>query len=292
MTLRHLQIFVEVAETGKMSEAANHLFISQSSISQAIGDMESYYSTVLFERLSKKLYITPAGEKLLQYAKQILLLYQNMEDFLNNGKTIKKLRIGATFTVGTYLMSPLIQQFNVINPSIDTEVVVEKTAALERMLLDGKLDVALVEGTINKTDLLSFPVINDELFLICSPSHPFYQKDSVRLEELKDQPFILRERGSKTRMIFEQYLLEKNIPIHEKWICNNSEAIKYAVTSGQGLGVLSEKAIQEECQKGRLKIIPIQNVHMTRKFSIVYHKSKYLYGALTDFINICENYTT
>lgn len=135
-------------------------------------------------------------------------------------------------------------------------------------------------------------MINDELFLICSPSHPFDQKDSVRLEELKDQPFILRERGSKTRMIFEQYLLEKNIPIHEKWICNNSEAIKYAVTSGQGLGVLSEKAIQEECQKGRLKIIPIQNVHMTRKFSIVYHKSKYLYGALTDFIDICENYTT
>ncbi len=112
MTIRHLKVFIEVAEKGKMSAAAEALFITQPSVSQAIRELEEHYTTLLFERLSKRLYITEAGKLLYGYAKQVVSQFDLMEDNMAPDNLKEKLRIGATLTIGGSILSPLAKRLS------------------------------------------------------------------------------------------------------------------------------------------------------------------------------------
>lgn len=290
MTIRHLQILIAVADYGKMSAAAKHLFISQSSVSQVIAELEAEYNTRLFERLSKKLYITDKGRELLRYARRITLLYEEMEEHMREGGGNETLKVGATYTVAASVLSNIIQCFDDCHPNVTAEVVVGRTNDLAQKLIRNELDIALVEGVITLSELYTIPVMDDELFLICNDTHPFYALEAVDIAELQGHPFIVREKGSRTREIFDRFLIERDIQVKEKWICNNSEAIKCAVISGQGLAVISEKWVVQECAKGLLKKLRINGASMKRKFSLVYHKNKFHSEALMKFIEICQDY--
>lgn len=290
MTLRHLRIFVEVVNCGKMSEAASRMFISQSSISQAISDLESHYQIKLFERLSKRLFLTEAGKDLYDLASKVILTYDEMDKYMNHLTNNQILRMGATFTIGATILPQLLRTFNMECPDVTTKVVVDRTPILETQLLQGELDLALVEGSVKNQDLIVEHVLKDELFLVCSPYHPFALKKQVTLKELDGQDFIMREPTSKTRKIFEHYLKESQIAVNEKWTCNNLETIKAAVIGGYGLSVLSARYIRPEQEKGIIRAIPIRNVKMLRDFSLVYHKSKYEFSAFQTFTSLCRDY--
>lgn len=289
MTLRHLQIFVDVVDNGKMVSAADKLYISQSSVSQAIADLESTYQVKLFERLNKRLYITEAGRDLLGYARSILTLYKDMDEHMNNMKPM--IRIGSTFSVAASVMSEIIQKYNEKMPLVKTEVVVERTGNIENLLLKSEIDLAIVEGEIKSPDLILEPLVDDELFLICPPSHPFFAHDEIDLCELQGQPFVQREIGSYTRWLLEHQLSEHNIQVNNKWICNNSEAIKSAVISGQGLAVMSGRILLSECKNGQLKLIRIRDIQLSRQFTLVYHRNKYLSESLQTLMAICRQHT-
>lgn len=289
MTIRHLQIFVDVADSGKMTSAAEKLYISQSSVSQAIADIESEYKIKLFERLNKRLYITAAGEELLRYARNILSLYIDMDDSMRGRKPT--LRIGSTFTIAASILSDLIRQLDKSQPLVRTEVVVERTGNLETMLLRNELDMALVEGKIRSEDLIQTPLLDDELFLVCSPAHPFFQRDEIYLRELQDQPFVQREKGSRTRWLLEHHLQQHGVQVYNKWVCNNNEAIKSAVIGGHGMAVMSGRILMAECENGLVKLVRIKDVSLSRKFSMVYHKDKYISKDLSHLINICLQYS-
>lgn len=116
MTIRHLKIFIEVVDSGKMSTAASRLFISQPTVSQAISELEVHYGGLLFERLSKKLYITEKGRKLLSYARNVVKSFDDMEDMMLQDKNIEKIRIGATNTVGNCILSEIISSYKEFEP--------------------------------------------------------------------------------------------------------------------------------------------------------------------------------
>lgn len=290
MTLRHLRIFIEVVNCGKMSEAASRLFVSQSSISQAVSELEEHYHIKLFDRLSKRIFLTSAGEELYGLASKVILTYDEMERYMENITDRQVLNVGATFTIGATILMQLFRALSVECPNVSTKAIVDRTSVLERQLLRGELDVALVEGAIKSPDLLVCPVIEDELVLVCAPTHPFAKRRQVSLKELEGQDFIMRESSSKTWKIFESYLLQGNVKVTEKWICNNLETIKAAVIGGYGLSVLSARYIREETKKGTMVEIPIKDVHMLRDFSLVYHKSKYPFSAFQKFISLCQEY--
>ena len=145
MTIRHLRIFIAVAETGKMGLAAKQLYIAQPTVSQVISDMEKSYGVKLFERLSKKLYITPQGERLLSYARHIVSLFDEMERSMRNSSAQVLLRVGATITVGSCVLSPIIRRYEELFPLSQVQVFVDNTRLIEEMLLESQLDVALVE---------------------------------------------------------------------------------------------------------------------------------------------------
>ncbi|HBR03072.1 MAG TPA: LysR family transcriptional regulator [Ruminiclostridium sp.] len=290
MTIRHLEVFIAVCDYGKMSTAAEKLFMAQPSVSQAIAEIEKQYGVRLFERLSGKLYLTEAGENLLKYARHIVDSFNEMEEqLMDKGKNVT-LKIGATITVGTCVLNELLNKFQDRNPHIKTQIFVQNTGAIEDMLLKNSLDIGIVEGQIKNPDIVITPIIPDELVLVCSNSHDFSRLDAVDPKDLRHQDFILREEGSGTRELFENSMEDLGIPLKMKWICNNSEAIKNAVMGGQGLTVISRMLVEKELAEKKLHAVKINGMKFSRTFNLVYHKNKYLSDSLKNFMAACPSF--
>jgi len=163
MTIRHLKIFVTVAECGKMRKAAELLYISQPSVSQAVQELENYYGVKLFDRLSQKLYLTDMGKLLLPYARRTVEIIENTDKVMKNAGEYSTLRIGASVSVGTYLINDIIDKLEESIDKIETSVVVNNTYIVEEMIRNSKLDVAIVEGMVEGNDIIKLPLYNDEL---------------------------------------------------------------------------------------------------------------------------------
>lgn len=290
MTIRHLRVFITVCDCGKMSLAAKKLHIAQPSVSQAVLELEKHYGIKLFERLSKKLYITTAGIELLNYARHIVDSFDEMDEKLIAQSKNIKLKIGATITVGTCVLSDLLCGFNRHMEGIETQIIVENTGIIEEMILKNELDIGIVEGKI-KSDLINIiPIMKDELILVSSNHHKFAHKNKLTIQCLNNEDFILREKGSGTRELFENALKQAGVSINEKWICSNSEAIKNAVINTEGLTVISKMLVERELELGLLHKIQIEEVSFNRYFHIAYHKNKYLSISLQKFIHICKTF--
>lgn len=287
MTLRNLRIFLAVADCGSMSEAAKKMHIAQPSVSGTIGEIEDQYGVRLFERLGRRLYITPTGTQLCEYARHILSMYDAMEQRLKNADETDLLRVGATVTVGTCVLGGALQRYMKETGNQAPQVVVDNTHVMEQMLLKSELDVAIVEGKITSPDLVTQFMMNDPLALVCArDKNPFGSKKSVRLAELQDVPFILREKGSGTREVFETVMPR----INAQWVCNNSEAILRGTEMGFGMTVISRRLASERLRSGRLVEIHVADASLERQFTIVWHKNKYFGASLQQFIDVCAQY--
>ena len=268
-----------------MGAAAKQLYISQPTVSQVIAEIEEQYGVKLFERLSKKLYITREGRQLLDYARHIIALFDEMERSLNYAAAHHSLRVGATITVGSSVLPAIIRGFEERHPDITTQVWVDNTQVIEGMILESGLDLALVEGEVSSPDLTVTPVLEDELVLICGEGHPFSQLQSVSLQELEGQDFVLREPGSGTRERFSAILAQKGVTVRPKWVCHSSDSILAAVAQGQGLSVVSRRLAQQSVQEKELHILPIEDVKLHRTFNLIYHKNKFLSEPMRAFLD-------
>lgn len=287
MTVRNLRIFLAVADCGSMSEAAKKMHIAQPSVSGTIGEMEEKYGVRLFERLGRRLYITPTGAKLCEYARHIVSLYDAMEQHLKHADQTDTLRVGATVTVGTCILGDLLQQYISETDNPPPNVIVDNTHVIEQNLLKSELDIAIVEGKITSPDLVTQFMMDDPLALVCASNQkPFGTKKSVRLADLQDIPFILREQGSGTREVFESVMPR----INTKWVCNNSEAILRGVEMGFGMTVISRRLASERLRTGVLTEIRVTDAELNRQFRIVWHKKKYLGSSIKQFIDVCSQY--
>lgn len=291
-TLRQLKIFVAVAEYKKMNIAASKLYISQPTVSQTIIDLEKEYDTVLFERHNKELLITSSGMLLLNHAREIIAIHDNLDQSMKNLNAQRPLKIGATLTIGNTLMSKLVTLLNQQYPDIDVSVYVDNTRLLEHRMLHNELDIALVEGIILREEIHTEPVLQDKLEIICSPDHPLAQKSTVTIKDLANQNFIMRERGSGTRAMFENLMLTHHVPFVTKWECSSSSAIIDAVRHNLGLGILSYRCVKEYAQKGEIKICPIDSLNMNRFFYLCFSQNHPFTSQMQDFSDFMHNLST
>ena len=288
MSLRHLKIFIAVAELGNMHAAAKKLFIAQPAISQAIAEIEKFYNVKLFERLSKKLYITPVGEAFLFYAKHILSLYDELEQEMHNKIEHSQLNIGATIVAGTCLVPHMIKEFKLSYPNIELQVSINTADYLAQNLLHNTLDIAFVENVYSAPDLIAEPFLDDEMVLICSPDHPFAKRASVSLEEISDIPYIGREKESSEP--FVEYMHLHNLSCNTTWLCNNSETTKLAVMNNYGITSISRLIVKDELARGSVVEIHLDDgFRLIRKMRMIYHKKKYLSDPLIELMEISRN---
>ena len=291
MTIRHLQIFVAVADCGKMRAAAERLHISQPSVSQAVRELESYYNIKLFERLSQRIYITETGKKLLPCFQEKILLpsprhiidsFETMEGFINDTSSGNVIRVGGSVSVGTRLLPPMIKSLENEVPDVDVCVIVDNTAAIEGKIQRSELDIAVVE-------LVKKDIYDDELVLVVGPEHELFNHPGIKLKELTKHALISRESGSVERNQFEQFLLEHDIKMKNKWSCSNTETIKKAVLNGEGIAILSRMVIEKEIAAGEVRVLNVENTRMKRKIKLIYHKNKYISQSMKQFIDICTD---
>jgi len=290
MTIRHLKIFIEVAQCGNMTAAASKLFISQPTASQAIRELEEHYGVLLFERLSKRLYITEAGKKLLFYAKEVVKEFDSLESKMNNLNKKDKIRVGATISVGDCILSDLIHRCIEENPNVEIYSFVGNTETIEEKLLSNELDIAIVEGKVKSQDLIVKPELEDYLVLICSTKHPFAQKKIIKTDELRDENFAMREKGSGTRELFEEYMLNNGMPIKVVFEGNTPQSIKQEVIHNNCLSVISICLVENEIKDSLIHVIENEENTWNRHFSLVYHKDKLLTDAIKSLINIVKDY--
>ena len=287
MTLRHFQIFTTVCDTMNMTAAANQLYMSQSAVSQAIAELERHYDVCLFERLSRKLYLTEAGETLMGYARHIIRMNLDAENEMRILNQSGKVRVGTSVTIGACVLPSLAAALMQKYPKLSFEVTEDNTVHIEQLILQDKLDIGLVEGEIQAPDIICRSFAEDTLVLICGKNHPFVSHSSIAPHALEQENFILREIGSGTRKTFEEVMKEHGLSWTSTWTCNNADTIKAAVAEGIGVSVISGRAVQREVAAGLLVCIPIQNLTFKRQFKLVYHKNKYLTHTMQEFIRFC-----
>ncbi len=290
MTIRHLRIFITVAECGSMSGAAGKLYLSQPTVSQAIRELEEFCGTSLFDRLSKRLHITPAGQELLGQAYQIVSQFDQLEARMKNSRHRETLRVGGTITVGACLLSSIMSDFEKKMPETGTFTCVANTHTIEEKLLRSELDIAIVEGNIHDPDLVSLPCIWDSLVLGCSKEHPFASRDSIHASELNHQRFVMREPGSGTRALFDQFLKRHGLDICIAWEATCPEAFRSAILYNHCLAAISMRLMEPEIRRGQIHIFSTQTKEFERYFSLVYHKDKARSPAMDAIQDIINRY--
>ncbi len=286
MTIRDLSIFIAVAEQLSMSKAAEKLNLAQPTVSAVIGSLEKDYGILLFDRLGRSLHLTDEGRFLLSRARSIVSLVDTLESELGAYTRMQTIRMGATITVGSTLLADLIARFESMHPLLRVQVQVDNTQTIERLLLDGSLDLALIEGMVQSKSLVCTPCYVDELIAVCAKQYP--APSELNLRALSEYPLILREEGSGTRALFVGLLQEKGIPFEEKWSCHSSDAIVSATCAGQGITVISRRLVVHMIQEGTLREVVLQDVDLKRFFSLVHHKDKVFTPSLEKLLQLLK----
>jgi DNA-binding transcriptional LysR family regulator len=287
---RSLKIFYEVATKLNMTEAAGNLFLSQPAVSQTIRDLETEYKVRFFDRIGKRLYLTLEGEHFYQYVRRILNLLDECSQTLKeiNGSNQGRLKIGASATIGTYILTGVIGKFRKLYPAVEVAISIENTRMIAGMILENKVDFALVEGLIDSEEIITEPFCEDELVFIVPPDHPWAQVDYPDRKMLAPEKLIMREQGSGTREIIESVLRSRGVDYQVGLELGNIEAIKKAVQAGLGISCLSERCIRQEVEDQRIKIIHFKDLRIMRRLKLIYHQDKYLSNLFWTFIDFCR----
>ncbi len=270
-----------------MTSAAEELFISQSAVSQAIADLEQHYGVRLFERLSKKLYLTQAGNKLQSYARHIIRMNEEAERDMVMLHGYGLIHVGASVTVGAHVLPKLVKRYQEVSPHVQIEVIEHNTEKIEHFIRTDQVDIGLVEGEISSSELLQKPFVQDELVFVCGTGHPLAGRTSIEPLELKREDYIVREIGSGTRKTFEDVMAANRLPWKAIWTCNNADTIKMAAAEGLGVSVISRRAVKAEAADGRLHTIEVEGLRFLRQFKVVVHKNKYLTEPMQQFMDVC-----
>lgn len=290
MTIRHLRIFVAVAETGQMSRAARLLYLTQPTVSQAIRELEEHYRTLLFERLSKRLYITEEGKRLLALARELLSRFDYLEEQMLKSREREHLRIGMTLTVGSCLVPELLRKLKGRYPKTETYTFVGNTRTIEEKLLLGELGIGIVEGQVESGDLVSIPKMKDVLVLACAADHPMAGKGDMELGELEGQRFVMREKGSGTRALFDAYLEREGLSICNCLETDSVDIIRNAVLHDGCMAVVSERLLRPQIERGELYVFYREDRGWERSFSLVYHKDKYMTPSMQALGELLEQF--
>ncbi len=290
MTVRHMKIFVTVCGEKSITKAAEKLHIAQPAVSIAVKELEDHYHVRLFDRISRRLYLTDIGRSFLEYATHIVSLFDDMESNMHQWERSGKLRIGASITVGTHFMPQYVRAFYETHPQARIEVFIGSSDLIEKKILQSDLDFALIEGAVHSDYIRSEIYQKDQLAVVCSPSDPLCGKGTVSMEQLLSRPLLLREKGSGTRELFDHALASLEYTYTPSWESTSTEALLNAVREGLGVSVLSDILVQEERKKGTIVELNVENLHLDRRFRIIYHKNKYLTNTSREFIEMCKDF--
>ena len=266
-----LKIFIAVVEHKNFSRAAEELYISQPSVSLQIRNLETELGTKLINRSPKHLELTQSGEIFYGHAKNILLIYDKAKEEIDQLSNVVTggLKVGASYTIGEYILPSVVAEFAVQYPKVEIETSIANTEEVIQAVRANHLDLALVEGEANHTDLVIRPLMEDEIILVVPNQHALARLPIVTAEHLQDQVWILRESGSGTRAFSDKLIKDRGIQVKKSYIFGSGQAVKQAVISGLGIALVSSWIVRRELNAKDLTAIRIKGKRLTRTFSSI-----------------------
>lgn len=289
--LERLRVFHAVAQAESFTKAAESLHLTQSGISKHVKAMEEELGAPLFEREARKVSLTQAGEILYEAAQEVLGSVASAEQRIQElaGLGRGRLRVGASFPVGLYVLPRVLAAYRKEHPAIEVTLAISTTSSIEAKVLDNKVDFGLVSADVHHPKLRTFAFMADELVVIAPPEHKWANRRSIRAEELPGETFIFAARGAGARAVVEERLRAKKIALPNILDFVNIEGVKHAVEAGLGISVQPRVAIQREIEAGTLIAIrladmdsEIQYVHICRKKQIPSSAQKVFVEMLTN----------
>jgi len=290
-----LKVFCTVAETRSFSKTSEIIHLTQPAVSLQIQALEEIYETKLFDRSSSRVTLTPAGEILYKYAKEILVLYASAEKVIGEMTGLVKgsITIGAGSTIGNYLLPSVISDFRKTHPKIKVHLFVANMQRVIELLNAGNINVGLIEGDVKRQKIVVEKLLSDELLLIVPPHHSWAKRKEVSIAELIEEPFILREAGSGTRQTIEKFLARHGITLQSmkvSMVLGSTQAIKEAVENGLGVSIISRWAARKEIKYGTLNMLSFKEEKMVRNFSLITYKNSVSSHAIEEFLAYLKSY--
>lgn len=291
LNFNQLRLFLAVAEYGGVTRAAAAIYVSQPAISKAIHELERDLGVPLVERIGRQIVLTDAGQTLAGYARQIFQLAGEGRHALDElrGLARGRLAVGASTTVGIYLLPRLAGQFHERYPAIDLSLEIANTEQILGQLRANRLDLAFVEGTVSDAELIASRFLHDTLVLIAAPQHPLARAGLATIDDLATTPFLMREMGSGTREIVSAALAAHGIVPPVAMDLGHTEAIKQAVAAGLGVSILSRLTIEHELALDLLRIVPIAGMTIDRWFLIAQRRQAHLSLAARAFLALAAS---
>jgi DNA-binding transcriptional LysR family regulator len=284
ITLRQLEVFTEVCRAQTVTGAARKIGLSQAATSQALAELENLLERKLFDRHGRRIILNPTGRQLLPAAVEVLDRVRDIE--VTGARHDAPISVFASLTVGNYMLPPIISRFIRTHHHYHFNVAIGNTDQVVESLLRFESDAGWIEGIADHPDLAAFPWRRDELVIVARPDHPLAD-GTAGPEDLANAAWVLREKGSGTRAVFERAIAGQFHPLHVPVEFGGIEAIKGAVLAGVGLGCISRYAVASELTDGRLKRVQANWLDLRRQITVLIHREKYLDVGLRKFLRYC-----
>ncbi len=287
-TIRQLQIFSVAASHLSFARAAEKLHLTHAAISLQIKQLEEVSGALLFERIGKRVFLTEAGEILLDHTRQILQSLKEADEALLALKGLRGGRIAiAVASTAEYFAPGLLAEFRKVQADVRIRLLIDNRDTVTRLLAGNEVELAIMGRPPAELDDTAVAFAPHPLVIVASAAHPLAGQSNVAVEDLAGETLIVRETGSGTRSAMEEFFQERSIKPRIGMEMGSNEAIKQAVVAGLGISFISQHTLGLELSAARLVILKVEGTPVIRRWHIVRHKNKHLtpaLGAFWDFV--------
>ena len=290
MDLRQLEIIRAIAEGGSFTAAGQALHVSQSAISRQILLLEDELKEPVFLRVGRRIRITSAGEALLQLSHRV---FQDLKDttatITDSQESLRgQIRLLGGMTVCLYVFPPLLTELKRLHPEVDLKIMTGSSERCLAQLRAGTGDVALLTLPVEHTDLVTVPVMQEELLLVAATKHPLSKKRKIFPQDLVRQPFVLFEPGSATRRVIDEFFLTARIEPQIVMETENVEILKAMIRTGLGISIVPYQAAARDVASGHLFCARIEGRSLLRDTGWVYPKMSRTPRAVQEVIKVFD----
>lgn len=299
MDFKELQYITSIARCQNLTKAAEELYVSQPSLSKFLHNLENTMGIKLFNRLGNKFVLTYAGERYVEYAERILLIKKDLDDEMNDISALRDGRLNIAFpqTRSSYMAPAILPEFKTIHPSIKVNLYEASSNALEQLVLNGKVDIAIFNGPVNHADLVCETLSKEEIVLVVSANHPLVNSGKtikgnkypwIDIDLFKSESFILHYPEQRTEQIAAQILNEKKIVPRVILRTHSTEGAVRLAASGLGVCFVSENHMKHIFLEANPVLFSVGNIRTEVELLAVSRKGAYLPQYAKDYIRIAK----
>lgn len=288
MEFDQLRLFVDLVREQSFTKVAERNFITQPAVSLSLQKLEEELGTRLLERTTRRVLVTEDGKILYDYAREILDKAQEVRAKLQERqeRVLGSLRVATVHSIGLYELPASLKEFIRRHPEVDLHIDYQSSDQVYHSVADGDADVGLLAYPEERSGVVSVPFFEDELVLICNAEHAFAGRESVPLEELQGQPFVVFRSEIPTRKAVDALFMGNSVRVDIRIQCDNIEILKKMVEVGLGISFVPQLSVRQEARSGALRVLRLEGRSLRRPLAIVHRKGKSLSRPQRVFIDL------